>query len=705
MTNKYVMTITVLILIVTCGLLFSVLFKVESQNCQNIVDAIRLAFIKFILLFSLLSFISAEGLSIFNGLNRINLSIFWGLVGCACIPFIHFNFQKKFDELKEYCASLEPTFFWYIVTVTVLIVIPLLILAIYVPPNNYDSMTYHMSRIEHWRQNQNVYPYSTVNIRQVIHNPLSEYLIANFLITSEIDIFSNLVQFFSWIGVLCALTLITKELNFGRLHQFVVGIIFVSIPMGIFQSTTTQNDLFGAFFLVSFIYFGLGIKGQFDLGKFIFVIVSLILGGFTKYTVFVFGLPFAIYFSIVFLRSLNFKETFKLIFLGLAFTAFIFAPFLLRNYLTYGSLSGDDEMSSRMQNSSINFSIGISNFIKHLFDHFYLPIGSYSNFLNQLVIYFHTIIGISKDNPEANFLNIPYSPSFILSENITGSLFHVLLFIFSTIIGMMYFKKYPKIAVFIVCSWLGFFLYSLVFKWQPWQVRLMLPWMIVTSIPCGIFVANFLSFKTYKFHVFILGLIVYSAIPVYFNISKPLIDPIGLFRQINKSPKGVLTEDEIQLIPAKLKDKFLKYYEPNDIGLKLKMTLSKSQRRALYELEDSLNFFKNERKSLFTLGRNELYYLSNKSLFQKHTEIVNQINGINPQVELRIGSDSYEYPLWILLREKFGDNFRITWKNEFKIDFANNPDIISNKNRYLIVEFGNRLQLLDVSKNRLLFNQ
>ena len=665
------------------------------EERKSFFDSVRIGYIKSFIVVSFLCYLSAEILSIFNGFNLFYLTIFWGIINIVCfIKFYKSSISYRLES-KNFYTTLEPHIKLYLGIILIFIIIPLLFQVLYVPPNNWDSMTYHMSRVEHWRQNENVYPFPTGNIRQVIHNPLSEYIIANFLIISNTDFYSNLVQFLSWIGTLFGGTLIIKRLNFGRFFQFVVGLLFISIPMGIYQSTTTQNDLLGSFFLVSFIYFGLNLKGQkFELNEQIFLMLSLLLGGFTKYTVFIFALPYILYFSFITLSKSRILDSLKFIFYGIFLFILIFGPFLWRNYHTYGLLSGDAETTSRMQNASMSLPFGISNAIKNLMDHFALPVGIITNFLDQVVIYLHSVLGVSKDNPGANFLGIPYKSSFILSENSTGSLIHIFLLLISTIYGVFNFRKRPKLTLFIFTTWVGFFLYSLVFKWQPWQVRLMLPWMIITIIPVGILVSNLFKTKSLKFHVFVSGLILYTCIPVYFNISKPFFDPIGLYRQVRKFPKGVITEDIVKIIPEKYKENLLKYYEIGDLGYHLRTNVSASERLNLYLLEDSLNLFSNERKTIFNTSRMELYYVGDKFLYQKHLNLISQTKGGFPQIELLIGSDSYEYPLWVMLRKKFGNNFRLTWKNNNDIFIENREGDSKEANRYLIKEINGNLSLI-----------
>ena len=77
------------------------------------------------------------------------------------------------------------------------------------PPNNWDSMTYHMSRVEYWIQNKGIHFFTTNNPRQNVLAPFSEFFILHFQILSGSDIFANLVQ---WISLIISLTLKTDNL-------------------------------------------------------------------------------------------------------------------------------------------------------------------------------------------------------------------------------------------------------------------------------------------------------------------------------------------------------------------------------------------------------------------------------------------------------------------------------------------------------------
>jgi hypothetical protein len=66
--------------------------------------------------------------------------------------------------------------------------------AVVAPPNTFDSMTYHMSRVMHWIQNGSLASYPTQIARQLYPPPGAELAILQFQILSGGDRFANLVQ-------------------------------------------------------------------------------------------------------------------------------------------------------------------------------------------------------------------------------------------------------------------------------------------------------------------------------------------------------------------------------------------------------------------------------------------------------------------------------------------------------------------------------
>lgn len=68
------------------------------------------------------------------------------------------------------------------------------LVALWAPPNNFDTMVYHMSRVCHWIQNRTIAPYPTHILRQLHQNPWSDWAVAHLQLLAGGDRLANTVQ-------------------------------------------------------------------------------------------------------------------------------------------------------------------------------------------------------------------------------------------------------------------------------------------------------------------------------------------------------------------------------------------------------------------------------------------------------------------------------------------------------------------------------
>ena len=132
------------------------------------------------------------------------------------------------------------------------------------PPNNWDSMTYHMARVAHWIQNGSVGYYETAIDRQNIMGPGAEYIIIFFQVLTHSDIFANVVQLSSFIILILSAKYLVRIIGIPeRLSPYLI-VISVITPMALLQATSTQNDLVAAVMTFAIIIsFGRLYSGQF----------------------------------------------------------------------------------------------------------------------------------------------------------------------------------------------------------------------------------------------------------------------------------------------------------------------------------------------------------------------------------------------------------------------------------------------------------
>ena len=122
------------------------------------------------------------------------------------------------------------------------------------PPNNVDSLLYHMSRIMHWAQNGSLEHYATGYHHQLLTPPWAELANLHLRTLWGSDRPANLVQWFSMVGSVVIASGVGELLGLRRKGQLLTGIFVASIPMGILQATSTQNDYVVTFWAVCSAY-------------------------------------------------------------------------------------------------------------------------------------------------------------------------------------------------------------------------------------------------------------------------------------------------------------------------------------------------------------------------------------------------------------------------------------------------------------------
>ena len=241
---------------------------------------------KFIIFLSITSFflifLSTEIFSLLNILNQLSIRIFWLFVVIISISII--IKKKYFKKIVGQKLRLTPEIFFIM-----FIFIFTFINAVIYAPNTLDAMTYHMTKVMNWIQNENLNFYPTNDLRELILAPLSEYIILNLYIVAGGDYFANLVQWHSMFVSCLGVSLIAKELNCNSKYQTLAALFCASIPMGIMQSTSTQTDYVTTMWIVLMVYFLLKFIRQNKLLHLIFFSVCLGLGVLTKGTFYFFA--------------------------------------------------------------------------------------------------------------------------------------------------------------------------------------------------------------------------------------------------------------------------------------------------------------------------------------------------------------------------------------------------------------------------------
>ncbi|OLE25233.1 MAG: hypothetical protein AUG44_16705, partial [Actinobacteria bacterium 13_1_20CM_3_71_11] len=111
------------------------------------------------------------------------------------------------------------------------------------PPNNWDSQTYHLPKIEHWVAQHDVAFFATRIHRQVTLAPGAEYLLVHLRLLTGGEALYNLLQWSAGLGCALVASRIAGQLGGGRVAQLLTGFVVGTAPMVALESTSTQTDL------------------------------------------------------------------------------------------------------------------------------------------------------------------------------------------------------------------------------------------------------------------------------------------------------------------------------------------------------------------------------------------------------------------------------------------------------------------------------
>jgi hypothetical protein len=517
-----------------------------------------------------------EASSTFGILSFFCLIISWGGISLVLL-FAYLKIKKRkikkltIGQITKFSSILIPIFGIVFISAT------LGLIALVSPPNNWDSMTYHMSRVVHWIQNNSVAHYPTNILRQLDMSPWSEFVIMHLQILSNGDRFANFVQWLSMLGSIIGVSLIAKLLGAEKNGQILSSVVCLTIPMGILQSSSTQNDYVVSFWLVCFVYYLLMIFKSNNSN--ISVIDSLYLGSalglaiLSKSTAYIYAFPFCVWLFIVLLKYYKWKSVKPLLVL-IALTFSINLGHFYRNLELFKTPLG---ISGKIAvNESFDILSLLSNVVRNISLHIATPYQSINQFLQNAIYYLHQLLGIDVNNPLTTFANEKFNilnHSIPSDENNVGNLIHFLLIIFVMIFYLIQKKLRDRniILIYLVSTVATFFIFCFVLKWQPWGSRLHLPIFVLYSPFIGTVLSHSFKNRIIVFTSFFL--LTYSLPYVFHNTSRPLAMINGISNNLGGSVLSVNRINQYFSNRPNLKSPytdaidFVKSKECSDIGL------------------------------------------------------------------------------------------------------------------------------------------
>ena len=374
------------------------------------------------------------------------------------------------------------------------------VVAVLSPPNTWDAMTYHMARVIHWSQQAGLAPYPTHILRQLYLQPGAELVLLHLQLLSGGDHLAGLVQWASMVGVLVGTSLIARDLGAGRAGQLCATIFAASLPIGVLESTSTQNDYVVAFWLVC----GMACAVRLERASgsearparaalLVGLGASVGLALLTKATAYLLVLPIGLWVALGLLSRRRWFSFAWLIGAG-ALALLLNGGFFARNLVVFGSPIGpldEGAPTLRYVNDAL-FPAGFaSNLVRAVGVNLNAtPLAAINVRAVNFVRLVHTWLGLDIADPrttwgEEVFREQPAGLAF--DENFASNPIHLVL-LGLVLVGVAWASVRPAgwgiqrgFGAYALVLVGGFVLFCLVLRWQPWHTRLELPFFVLAA--------------------------------------------------------------------------------------------------------------------------------------------------------------------------------------------------------------------------------
>jgi len=477
----------------------------------------RSAFLSASVVWAVILIAITECLSVLS-LITFNWVLFsWGLV-CIASALIYHMLGRRQKSIVRFQLSKIPRSEALLLFSIAYIVIMVGLIALIAPPNNWDSMTYHMSRVAHWIQNRTLVHYPTHILRQLTVTPGAEFVIMNFQILSGGDRFANLVQWFCMLGSIIGVSLIAKQLGADIRGQVFSAVVCATIPMGILQGSSTQNDYVVSFWMVCFVYYTLlMLKERMNLSLLLKIGASLGLAILTKGTAYIYTFPFLVWF--VFSGFKKFRwNLWKPLLIILIVAIFMNVGYYTRNFNLYGR----PHAKLYYLTNGVTLPLFISSIVRNMGLHLGTPSKLVNHVMYRIIRLIHKILGVVTNDPRTTVCS-DFSINFSLHEDSTGNFLHLILIIVSVVIFFIARQKRKQrdLIYYLAALTSAFLLLCFVVKWQPWASRFHLPVFVLFSPFIAIVLSRTMSHKITNF----IGVfLILTSFPwVFSNDSRPFI--------------------------------------------------------------------------------------------------------------------------------------------------------------------------------------
>jgi len=364
------------------------------------------------------------------------------------------------------------------------------VVALSAPPNTWDATTYHVARVGHWIQDARVGLFPTPNPREIELAPFAEIAIAHLVLLSGGDRLANCVQWGAMLGSWVAVSRIAAQIGAGPRGQALAAVFAATLPMGILQGSSAQNDHVAAFWLVAFASFALDLERRRPAGAPLVVAAAALgLGVLTKGTVLVYA-PAVLVALLVARAPRDGLGLVRPALAGLAVVVTLNAGHAARN-VAFGN--GPLGPTERYRVAGTGPRLLVSSVARNASLHLAGPSERWNREVERAVRALHVGLGLDLDPGATTYRGtrfavgrpdprepIPWEgdPSYVIRhEDHAGSPLHLLVLLGLGPLALLHprLRGDRALRARVLVGAGAFLLFCAALRWQPWHARLHLP--------------------------------------------------------------------------------------------------------------------------------------------------------------------------------------------------------------------------------------
>ena len=362
------------------------------------------------------------------------------------------------------------------------------LMAVVTPPMNFDVQIYHLPREIFWMMQGSVTPFSATHTHQISMPVLAEYLGLNLLLLSGTDALHNLIQTIFMASACGLISLIVSDLGGCARAQGLAVLTMLLTPAAFFEASNSKNDIILSLFVLFPLATGLRLWLHRSEPTFPILFAASLSAGLslaTKGTAVVYLFPSAILIVAACLRQHSGRTLLMAIVPGLLLVLLPPLPQMMRNQALFHSAAGPN-----LHHANLHHDPGaiLNVIIRNIAGQFTGNSAPWNRYLESSTRSLLESLSLNPDDPSTTFegqtFHLPYFAG--LEDIVPAPVQTMLLLLCPLSLFFSPLRRRPgRIALF-ACSYGALLLFCLLFRWQPWQSRLLIPGYFMAAPLIGI---------------------------------------------------------------------------------------------------------------------------------------------------------------------------------------------------------------------------